>query len=353
MDRLASLRVERVDPHWPALVLAILLAARGLRSTSLSRSGAVAALVLGYVTLASPLRLFGTCLLGFYLAGSKATKVKSHIKATFEEPEHPSTAKAPGPADRDVRGKALDSNHKVDGGGGRRTATQVACNALVGSTCAILWRYLYSGEVGPSIGAWTQDDRWCVVEQFPAGDARRASRGLIFAAVAFWSACCGDTFASELGILAKQAPILITRPFSGAVPRGTNGGCTAWGLVVSLAGGVYVGVVACVCLVAQGQIASCRGSSWGIELIAVAGLSGLGGSLLDSLLGALFQPTYYSVSRKLVVHSATTNRNSRDGADDKIVKIPGTAVFGPWLSNNGVNAVMGLATALVAAYFVH
>jgi len=65
--------------HLPALALALLLALRGLRSTSLSKSGAVAALLYGYTTLASPLRVFGVCLLGFYLAGSKATKV-SHLR---------------------------------------------------------------------------------------------------------------------------------------------------------------------------------------------------------------------------------------------------------------------------------
>ncbi|GAA5957936.1 hypothetical protein JCM3765_006210 [Sporobolomyces pararoseus] len=337
--------------HLPSLVLSTLLALRGLRSTSLSKSGAVAALVYGYVTLASPLRLFGVCLLGFYLAGSKATKVKSQIKATFEEPEHPSPPSTP----RNTASTAAASEtekKKHSGGGGRRTATQVACNALVGSVCSILWRYLYSGEFSSSASTsvvWGKEDRWCAIERFGEGDSRRWSRVLIFAAVAFWSACCGDTFASELGILAKQSPILITRPFSGSVPRGTNGGITVWGLTVSALGGVVVGALAVICLLVQGQSRSCGGGvSWMIELIAVAAASGLGGSLLDSLLGALFQPTYYSTSRKLVVHSST----SRKTDDDKIIKVQGTAIFGPWLSNNGVNAVMGLATSLVVAFLV-
>ena len=72
---------HQLELHLPSLALSTLLALRGLRSTSLSKSGAVAALVYGYVTLASPLRLFGVCLLGFYLAGSKATKVSTCFRS--------------------------------------------------------------------------------------------------------------------------------------------------------------------------------------------------------------------------------------------------------------------------------
>ncbi|GAA5902366.1 DUF92 domain-containing protein [Sporobolomyces salmoneus] len=344
-----SLEIDHLSLHLPSLLIATLLALRGYGSTSLSKSGAVAALVYGYLTLASPLRLFGVCLLGFYLAGSRATKMKAQIKATFEEPEHsplPSTSTS---STRTVTPPGKDTAKKVQnhGGGGRRTATQVACNALVGSICSILWRCLYSGELSPSTTSWQQGDRWCVIGKYGEPDERRWSRVLTFGAVAFWSACCGDTFASELGILAQQAPILITKPFSGPVPRGTNGGITIWGLFVSLLGGVYVGALAVVCLLVQGQSESCAGMSWMVELVAVAGLSGLGGSLLDSLLGALFQPTYYSTTRKLVVHSPSSRKD-----DDKIIKIPGTAIFGPWLSNNGVNAVMGLVTTLIVVNYI-
>ncbi|GAA5871742.1 hypothetical protein JCM1840_003986 [Sporobolomyces johnsonii] len=316
--------------HPVSCLLALLMALRGLRSASLSRSGALTAFVLGYLTLANPLRVFGVCLLGFYLAGSRATKVKAAIKATYEAPESdeaPSTA-AP-------RGTPTLAH----GGGGHRTATQVLCNALVGSSCAVAWRVLYSGE---SSGATSwNDERWCVVGRFGQGDARRSSRALVLAAIGFWAACCGDT----LGILSRSPPLLITRPFSGTVPRGTNGGVSGWGTLVSLLGGVLVGVLAVVCLVIQGQWGACGVAGLG-EVVGVAAAAGLGGSLLDSFLGALLQPSYYSSTRSLIVHSPSP---SPKHPGEKIIRVKGSG----WdvLSNNGVNAVMGVAAAGIVAWW--
>ena len=55
--------------------LSVLLGVHGLRSGSLSLSGAFAAIVAGDLTLGLPdLRLFGALLIAFYLAGSRATK---------------------------------------------------------------------------------------------------------------------------------------------------------------------------------------------------------------------------------------------------------------------------------------
>lgn len=56
------------------LFLAILLSVHGLRRKSLSPSGAVTAFVIGLLTMAGGLRVFGVALIGFYLIGSWATK---------------------------------------------------------------------------------------------------------------------------------------------------------------------------------------------------------------------------------------------------------------------------------------
>ncbi|GAA5974623.1 hypothetical protein JCM11641_007028 [Rhodosporidiobolus odoratus] len=305
--------------HLPYLALSISVAGKGYKSGSLSSAGAVAAATAGYAALANPLGVFGVCLLSFYLAGSRATKVKAAVKATYAEQEHGPTP---------TSNAAASAPSKPPKVGGNRTPAQVACNALLGVVCAVAWRVLYETR-------W-EEQRWCVVDS-RAGE-EEWSRPLILAAVAFWGACCGDTFASELGILSRSPPFLLST-FSRS-PRGTNGAMSAWGTLVSLLGGVYVGVLAVGTLALQGQARQCGGYGWAVEVLAVGGAAGFGGSLLDSLLGLLFQPTYFSLSRKLVVHHPPSGKK-----DDDTIVLPGTALFGALLSNNAVNFV---STGVVA-----
>lgn len=116
-------------------------------------------------------------------------QVKAAIKATYEEPEHESAnlrdSKRAGTAAQLV---------KPAKGGGNRSATQVACNALLGTLCAVTWRYLYSGESGQRSG-WQEGGRWCVTARTSEG-GQDGSRALVLTAVAFWAACCGDTVRS-------------------------------------------------------------------------------------------------------------------------------------------------------------
>jgi uncharacterized protein (TIGR00297 family) len=60
--------------------------------------------------------------------------------------------------------------------------------------------------------------------------------------VAAYGCCMGDTFASELGILSKEEPRLITQLWK-RVPAGTNGGITVVGTVAALTGGLLLDVV--------------------------------------------------------------------------------------------------------------
>ena len=57
------------------------------------------------------------------------------------------------------------------------------------------------------------------------------------------SCCCGDTFSSELGtVLGKNKPVYHIIKLN-KVPRGTNGGVSLYGTLVSLLAGFIVGIV--------------------------------------------------------------------------------------------------------------
>ena len=91
----------------------------------------------------------------------------------------------------------------------------------------------------------------------------------------------GDTWASEIGILSKDLPILITT-FK-KVPRGTNGGISTLGLLASMCGGLFIGIIAGLPSI---LFLDCSIRYHNAFLIlCIGGISGLIGSLIDSLLG--------------------------------------------------------------------
>jgi uncharacterized membrane protein len=65
--------MEQIQVPYP-FFLALLLSGHGLRKKSLSPSGALAAFVVGFLMMSGGVRIFGVALIGFYLAGSRATK---------------------------------------------------------------------------------------------------------------------------------------------------------------------------------------------------------------------------------------------------------------------------------------
>lgn len=71
--------MERIQGSYPFL-LALLLSGHGLRKKSLSPSGALAAFAVGFLMMSGGVRVFGLALIGFYLAGSRATKCKYSCK---------------------------------------------------------------------------------------------------------------------------------------------------------------------------------------------------------------------------------------------------------------------------------
>lgn len=103
-------------------------------------------------------------------------------------------------------------------------------------------------------------------------------------------ACClGDTLASELGILSKSPPILITtlKP----VPPGTNGGLSILGTVASLAGGFVMGLTLAITLAIENT--ACR-RDWVTELVPLL-LWGTVAGGLGSLVRSISPCPYFLV----------------------------------------------------------
>ena len=156
---------------------------------------------------------------------------------------------------------------------------------------------------------------------------RRAFVGALAAAGA-------DTWATELGMLSRRQPRLITT--MRRVPAGTSGGITPEGLAASLGGALIVGLAW-----------SLLGGRWRIRLpaprrwqaaVLVAAICGVGGSLVDSLLGATVQALYRcpqcSAETEEPVHRAC-------GQATRLVR------GYRWITNDTVNAIATLAGAAI------
>ena len=241
-----------------ALWLASWLSRRGLRKQSLSNSGAWAAWFVGLASFASSFR-FGLVLILFYQTSSYWTKYKQEEKARF------------------------DADHKP---GGQRDATQVLSCSLLATLIAVIF-LVFEGEDRTDIDF----------------DAQPVRSFLLCAYLGHYACCAGDTWASELGVLASGEPFLITN--FRRVPTGTNGGITLWGTSASLLGGVVMGAGFAICSAYQvhGMFWMRGNYQWG-GCIALGACAALVGSMLDSVLGATLQATHYDTDRKCIVSTA-------------------------------------------------
>lgn len=139
-----------------------------------------------------------------------------------------------------------------------------------------------------------------------------------------------DTWATELGTLSKQPPRLISN--GRVVEVGTSGGISPLGTAISLLGGLFIGLAA-----------GLMGMGPTVGRTAVAGaLSGLVGSLFDSLLGATVQQIYYcdtcqkETERK--IHTCGTATRPLRGWS--------------WLNNDLVNLIASLVGGATAVFLL-
>jgi uncharacterized protein (TIGR00297 family) len=132
-----------------------------------------------------------------------------------------------------------------------------------------------------------------------------------------------DTWATELGVLARQQPRRITT--GERVAAGTSGAISLPGILAALGGALSIGLPA--------------GLPLGLPMLAGAlAIAGLAGSLFDSLLGATLQAIYYCPAC-----SKETERHPLHGCGSPTRPLRGWR----WLDNDGVNFAASTVGALV------
>ena len=137
------------------------------------------------------------------------------------------------------------------------------------------------------------------------------------------AASAADTWATEIGILYGGTPrsVLHWRP----VPPGTSGAVSMLGSGGALLGAVAIGVVALLV-------------GWGARIAGAAILGGLGGAVLDSLLGATVQSRLWcdrcGVQTEREVHDCGRRTQPIRGM--------------PWIDNDLVNFLSGIAGGLLS-----
>ena len=254
------------------LGLSTLIAALAYQRGSLAFSGAIAAILVGTLIFAGGGLVWGLLLIAFFVTSSAL----SHYQARAKEP----------------LAEKFQKGHRRDWG-------QVFANGGWGALLALAFVYL--------------------------------PQPLLFVAFAGAMATVNaDTWATELGVLSKQSPRLITSGQTVAV--GTSGGVTLLGTFVAFSGALLIGVLASFL-----NLFSPISNS--LLLIPIAAISGLLGSLVDSLLGATVQAIYYCDYDQKETESA----RHRCGRETRLVR------GWRWLDNDWVNFLSSMVGSGIAA----
>ena len=254
-------------PRWVVgLALAVIVAIVARRAGALSTSGATAAVLVGTLAMAAGVS-WGLLVIVYFVSTSLLSRFRAARKA-------------------ELVGEGVDK-------GGARDAVQVLANGGVFASAAL-------------------------------GHAVSPSDGWQWVAAGSLAASAADTWATELGTLARTTPRSITswRP----VPVGTSGAVTAAGLSAAVAAAALMALVIWV-------------ARWPASAVVAALVGGVCGCVVDSLLGASLQARRHCD----VCGMATEQRRHRCGNATVVV---GGA---PWLDNDGVNFLATVAGALLGA----
>ena len=142
-----------------------------------------------------------------------------------------------------------------------------------------------------------------------------------------------DTWATELGVLSSSRPRLLTT--GREVEPGTNGAVSPLGTAASLAGAIFIAVLA------VGLFYFRVPSPAPFALFFAISLGGLSGSLIDSLLGATVQRTYFCNhcrrETEQPIHTCGRGTHLVRGWN--------------WLNNEGVNFLCAMTGGLAAVLY--
>ncbi|WEW57395.1 hypothetical protein PRK78_002862 [Emydomyces testavorans] len=247
-----------------AVPATLLLVYRAWSRKSLTPTGIVFATITAIIHALHPSAAPFAFLVIFFLGGTAVTKIKHDVKAKL-------TLSASGSA----------------GGEGPRSHVQVLANSVVASILTLLhtWQlYRHKGADPPCFA-------------YGGGDL------LMVGIVANYAAVAADTYSSELGILSRSPPRLITSLTFRRVPRGTNGGVTLVGLAAGAMGAFTIALTSLLLLpfCPLGSLSGFTktgldgGRAWGLTekalWVAAVTVWGTLGSVLDSVLGGLLQAT--------------------------------------------------------------
>lgn len=166
-----------------------------------------------------------------------------------------------------------------------------------------------------------------------------------FAFVGAIATVTADTWATEIGVLSKSLPRLVTTGRS--VPAGTSGGVTLLGTVTALFGGMFIGGMFLVGVLIASQFFPPNGIDLSVALqllamnsrvVGIAAVSGLAGTLFDSILGATVQAIYFSE------YDECQTERKVDSQGNPTRRVRGLA----WMDNDLVNFISSIFGSLVA-----
>ena len=272
------LETGRLDPGalLGGLVLSTAIALVAYAAGSLTPGGALGAILVGTATFAFGGLAWGILLIGFFVSSSVLSRLG-------------------------LRDRRKQEATRAFAKGGRRDLGQALANGGVAG--------------GLAVAAAAAPATW----QAP----------LFAACVGSLAAVTADTWATELGVLSRAAPRLLTT--GRVVAAGTSGAVSGLGLLAAALGAAGIGLLGGAAL----ALWPAHGVSPDGARLLVAGVAGgLGGALVDSLLGATVQAVYWcpvcgkeTERRVHACGTATLPRRGRAWVDNEVVNL-GCALAG-------------------------